>query len=127
MRHDLISDALSTIKNGETVGKRSVSTPASKIIKNILLIMQRHNFIGNFEFIDDGKGGKFKVQIIKAINNCGAIRPRFSIKKDQYEKYERRFLPAAGFGILIVSTSKGLLAHIDAKNKIGGKLIAYVY
>ena len=45
-----------------------------------------------------------------------------------YEKYEKRFLPAKGFGILIVSTPKGLMTHEEArKKKLGGVLIVYVY
>ena len=54
--------------------------------------------------------------------------PRFSIKTDDYEKTEKRHLPAKDFGIIIISTSQGILTHIEAKKKkIGGMLIAYCY
>ena len=50
------------------------------------------------------------------------------MKKDGFEKFERRYLPAKGFGILIVSTSIGMMTNEEAKIKmIGGKLLAYVY
>lgn len=128
MRYDLVSDVLSSIKNGDAYGKKETTAPASKIIKNILLMLQKHNYIGEFEYIDDKKGGKFKIQLLGKINNCNSIRPRFYINKNKYEKYEKRFLPAAEMGFLIVSTSKGLLTHREAKEKnIGGTLIGYVY
>lgn len=128
MRHDLLSDALSAIKNGDRVGKKEAVTSASTLIKDVLIIMQKKGYIGNFEYIDDGRGGKFKIQLLGNVNSCGSIRPRFAVKKDEYEKYDRRFLPSAGFGILIVSTSKGVMFHEEAKdNGLGGKLLAYVY
>ena len=44
------------------------------------------------------------------------------------EKYEKRYLPAKQFGILIISTPKGLMTHVQAMDKkTGGKLIAYCY
>ena len=128
MKHDLISDVLSAIKNGDEYGKRETFTPASKIVKNILLILQKHNYIGDFEFIDDKKGGRFKIQLLGKVNNCNSIRPRFYVKKDEYEKYEKRWLPSADFGFLIVSTTKGTMTHKDAKEKkLGGVLLGYVY
>lgn len=128
MRFDLLSDMMSGIKNGDNVGKKEVVIPASKLLRDVLKVLQKHEFVGNFEFVDDGRGGKFKIQLKGSVNNCGAIRPRFATRIDEFEKFEHRFLPAAGFGLLIVSTSKGVMTHDDAKkHKIGGKLLAYVY
>jgi small subunit ribosomal protein S8 len=128
MRHDLLSDVLSAIKSGDTVGKTETITPASKLIKDVLLIMQKHNFVGNFEHIEDKKGGKFRVQLIGNVNNCRSIRPRFAAKVDEFEKYERRFLPSVGVGLIVVSTAKGIMTHLEAKEKkLGGRLLAYVY
>ncbi len=62
------------------------------------------------------------------INKCGAIRPRYSVGKSDYEKFERRYLPAKDFGILIVSTQNGVMTNQSAKEKsLGGRLLAYVY
>jgi small subunit ribosomal protein S8 len=128
MRHDLLSDVLSSIKNGDKVGKREIIVPSSKMTKEVLVLMQKHEYIGNFEYIDDGKGGKLKISLLGNVNKCGSIRPRFSVASDGYGKYKRRFLPASGFGMLIVSTSKGIMIHREAeKNNIGGKLLAFVY
>ena len=126
---DPLANVLSTIKNAESVGKGECDvTPVSKLIGSVLRVMQKGDYIGDFEYIEDGKGGKFRIQLIGNVNDCGSIRPRFNVKKFGYEKFERRYLPAAGVGFLIVSTSKGLMTHIDAKKEnLGGKLLAYVY
>ena len=69
-----------------------------------------------------------KVNLIGKINNCGVIKPRFAIKSDEFEKFEKRFLLAKDFGIIIVSTNQGLITHREAKKKkIGGKLMAFCY
>ncbi len=129
MQHDILADALSTIKNARRVGKKeAVIRPASNLIRDVLKVMQKEKYIGEFEFIDDGKGGKFRVEIKKELNDCNCIKPRFYVKKTNYMKWEKRYLPARGMGILIISTSKGVLSHNEAKEKsIGGSLLAYVY
>jgi len=128
MRHDLLSDVLSAIKNGDKYGKKETVTPASKLVKFVLLIMQKHNFIGDFEQIDDRRGNKFKIKLLGNVNACGSIRPRHSVKVNDLERWERRYLPAAGFGLLILSTPKGILTHEEAKKeRTGGKLLAFVY
>jgi len=128
MKHDLISDVLSSIKNGDRYGKKYVVTPSSRLIKSVLFILQSHNYIGDFEFMDDKKGGKFKIQLLGKVNDCNSVRPRYYVREDEYEKYEKRLLPAVGFGFLIVSTTKGVMIHTDAKEKgLGGVLLGYVY
>ena len=50
------------------------------------------------------------------------------MKKEEFEKFEKRFLPAQDFGILILTTNQGVMTHKEAKErKIGGRLLAYVY
>ena len=128
MKHDLLSNVLSAIKNGDRYGKRETVTSYSVLVKNVLLILQKNNYIGDFEYVDDKRGGKIKIQLLGKVNNCNAIRPRYYITKDKYEKYEKRFLPAVGMGFIIISTSKGLLTHAEAKEKgLGGTLLCYVY
>ncbi len=129
MLMDPLCDALSNIKNNENVGKKScIVKPASKLIGKVLRVMQENGYVGEFEFIDDGKSGKFRVDLLGRINDCGVVKPRHSVKKDEFEIWERRELPSEGFGLLIVSTSLGIISHEEAKRKgIGGKLLAYVY
>ncbi len=129
MLMDPISNGLTTIMNNETRRKKECYImPASKALGSILRVMQMNGYIGEFEFIDDGRSGKFRVQLLGRINKCGAIRPRYSFKVKDLEKWEKTYLPAKNMGILIVSTSQGVISHIEAiKRGVGGKLLAYVY
>ncbi|KUO39284.1 MAG: 30S ribosomal protein S8 [Hadesarchaea archaeon DG-33-1] len=126
---DPLANALSMIKNYENARKREVVVkPASKLIAEVLRIAQKEGFIGEFEFIDDGKAGKFRIALLGKINKCGVIRPRHAVKRDSYEKWEKRYLPAAGFGALVVSTPKGVITHTQAEEQgVGGRLLAYIY
>lgn len=126
---DTVSNGLTAILNNEARNKREcVISPASKLLGRVLRIMQLNGYIGEFEFIDDGRSGKFKVQLLGRINKCGAIRPRFSVGIDEIEEWEKKFLPSRDVGILVISTPKGVISHKEAKEKrVGGKLIAFVY
>ena len=84
--------------------------------------------MGEFEFIDDGVGGKLRVQLLGRINKCGVISPRFPVKSSRLVDWEHRYLPAVGVGTLIVSTPKGVMSHTEAQEKgLGGRLVGYVY
>jgi len=126
---DTLANGLTTIVNNEMRNKREcIISPASKLLGRVLRIMQLNGYIGEFEFIDDGRSGKFKVQLLGRINKCGAIRPRFSVRVDEFEEWEKRFLPSRDVGILVVSTPKAVLSHREAKEKrMGGKFLAFVY
>ncbi len=128
MLHDPLADMLSTIKNAERIGNKECVTRASKVIKDVLKVMQEHDYMGAFEFIDDTRGGKFRIELKGKIIDCNVIKPRFSVKVDEFEKFEKRFLPARGFGLLILTTPKGVMDHKKARQlRTGGKLLAFVY
>jgi len=129
MMHDLINDAIVNIKNHERIGKREcIVKPVSKLLIDILRIFQREGYIGEFELEEDGRGNNIKINLIHRINDCGVIKPRYPVKHNEFTKWEQRFLPARDFGVLIVSTSKGVMSHREAKEKgLGGRLLAYVY
>ncbi|AGN17143.1 MAG: 30S ribosomal protein S8 [Methanobrevibacter boviskoreani] len=126
---DPLSDALTNIRNNELqVNSTCTISPASKLIGHVLSVMKKENYISNFEYVDDNKAGKFEVELDGNINQCGVIKPRHAVKKDEYEKFEKRYLPAKNFGILIVTTPEGIMTHKEAKAKgIGGRLLAYMY
>jgi small subunit ribosomal protein S8 len=126
---DTIANGLITIMNNELRRKKEcIITPASKLLGNVLRVVQMNGYIGEFEYIDDGRSGKFRVQLLGRINKCGAIRPRYAVKSKDIEKWEKSFLPSREIGIIAVSTSKGIISHKDAVQKdIGGLLLAFVY
>ncbi len=126
---DTLSNGLTTLMNNEFRNKTScVISPASKLLGHVLRVLQLGGYVGEFEFIEDGRSGKFRVQLLGRINKCGAVKPRYSVKTDAFENWEKTFLPAREMGLLIVSTSSGVISHKEAKQKsVGGKLLAFVY
>lgn len=130
MSEDLLADALCTIKNCERVGKRECKVPASKLIHAVLRVMQQHDYIGTFQLLErkPGEGPKFKVELKGKIVDTNAIKPRFPIKLEEFEKWEKKYLPARDFGILILSTPKGVMDHKQARQLCtGGVLLCFVY
>lgn len=127
--NDTLATALSNVLNAEKIGRSECDIkPVSKVIKAVLDIFKKEGFIGAYEEIDDGKGKILKINLLGAINMCGVIKPRFAVSKLNYEKFEKRYLPAKDFGFIIVSTPKGIMTHVEAKEKgLGGRLLAYVH
>mgnify|MGYP006267987691 FL=1 len=126
---DTLANGLTTIMNNEMRHKREcVINPASKLLGRVLRVMQLNGYIGEFEFVDDGRSGKFKIQLLGRINKCSAIKPRVPVSFDKLETWEKRFLPSKDVGVLVISTSQGVLSHKEAnERKIGGRLLAFVY
>lgn len=129
IKMDTLANGLTTIINNEMRNKNEcVIRPASKLLGRVLRVMQLNGYIGEFEFIDDRRSGKFKVQLLGRINRCGAIRPRFAVKTDKFEEWEKKFLPSREVGVLVVSTPEGIFSHKEARKKhVGGRLLAFVY
>ena len=127
--NNVLGNLFATIYNNEVRNKKEcLAIPASKLASAILRSMQKNKYIGEFEFIDDGIAGKFKIQLLGRINKCGVISPRYSVRKSGFTRWERQYLPAVGVGILIVSTPLGVMSHIEAQDKkLGGRLVGYVY
>ena len=129
MQFDPINDALVKIFNAEQGGRYQVEVqPASKLLGSILEIMQKSGYLGKFDRIENGRGGSYSVELRGTINRCGVVKPRYSVKRQDFEKWESRFLPAQDFGLLILTTNQGVMNHYEAKDsRIGGRLLAYVY
>lgn len=123
MSHDIVSDVLNEIMNVKKAKKEFlVTTKSSKLLIKVLDIMKQYGYI-EYELTDE----KLKVDI-KNLNQCGSIKPRFTVDVKNIDKYTRRYLPARNFGYVLISTSKGLMTQEEALNKnIGGSLIAYFY
>ncbi len=127
--NDPLANVLSHINNYEKTGNKELLTDNnSKLIRQVLDLMQEKGMIAGYEEVEDGKGKKLKVKLSGFLNDAGVIKPRFTVKVSHYEKFEHRYLPAKDFGLIVVSTSQGLMSHAQAKEKnLGGTLISYAY
>ncbi len=127
MAQDKVADALNQIMNTKAVGKEEVRIKrSSKVLVSLLEMMKK---AGHIDFSVEGseKKPEVVVKIIK-LNVCRAIKPRYYVSVDNIEKYLRRFLVSRKFGILVVSTNKGLKTHAEAEEQnLGGALMAYFY
>lgn len=124
---DWLASLLNDMMNCKKAGKyETVIVGESKLLLDVLKIMKKEGYIEELTEEED-KFHKIRIKFGK-INECKAIKPRFLIKKSNFDKYIRRFLPARDLGILIVSTSRGIMTHKDAIEKgLGGCLIAYCF
>jgi small subunit ribosomal protein S8 len=127
--NDPLASALSGIDNAERVGHLTQTVqPASNVIGSVLEVFYDRGYIDGFQFVDDSKAGTFEVELKGAINRCGAVKPRYAAKANEFEKWEKRYLPARDYGTLVVTTSQGIMSHYEARDAgIGGQVIAYVY
>ncbi|ARM75940.1 30S ribosomal protein S8 [Acidianus manzaensis] len=127
-----LSNALVTLYNNEVRrNKQAILTPGSKLIINVLRAIQKEGYIGEFEYIDDGRWGKVVVQLLGRINKCGPISPRYSLAyRDMINlpQHIRSYLPSKEIGVILVSTSKGVMTHKDAaRQRLGGIALGYIY
>ncbi len=131
-KNDNISNSLLKLNKCIELGRKEVELyPASSLLVNIFDLLKEKGFIGSYDLEETSRGNKITVNLIGKINKIKSIKPRFPVSlngDNDYESFERRYLLAKDFGLLLVSTSKGLMSHIDAKDKnLGGRLIAYCY
>jgi small subunit ribosomal protein S8 len=126
---NVLASMFASLQNSEMRRKKeALVVPASNLASEVLKVLQRRRYIGEFEVIDDGIMGKLRIQLLGRINRCRVISPRFPVKVSDYAWWESRFLPAVGVGILIVSTPQGVMSHTDAEEKnLGGRLLGFVY
>ena len=126
-----LADALNSVKVAEKNGRpiAKIRRP-SKLAKEILAIFKDSTYIADFQEMQSFDTNKLEleVKLNGTINDCGAISPNYPVNKDNWEKYEERYLPGKGVGLLVVTTSKGVMTHLKAKEAgIGGSLLAFVY
>ncbi|RLG27948.1 30S ribosomal protein S8 [Methanosarcinales archaeon] len=127
MRHDLLADVFSAIKNADRIGKKEVIVDSSNLVQNILDILRDKGYIEGYEILIKNNYHKLKVKLKNKINELKVVKPRHSFKKDKLIKFKERYLPGEGVGYLIVSTSKSkITTDRDLKGE-GGIIIGYVY
>jgi len=125
---DPVADMLTRIRNGQSVGKNSVSMPSSKFKTAIAELMKQEGYIVDYSVSDDAKPelsiqlkyyqGKPVIDLLKR-----ASKPGLRLYKGSSELPKVR----GGLGIAIISTSKGLMTDRAARSAgHGGEVIAYV-
>ncbi len=126
MAQDIVADALNVVKNAKKAGKEEVEIKIfSNLLIEILKIMKQKGAIQKYKI--NSKEKTIKI-VIGEVQECKSIKPRINVKKEDIEKYRRRYLPSRKLGTMIVSTNKGLKTHEQTQEeKIGGCLIAYFY
>jgi small subunit ribosomal protein S8 len=128
---DAISDMIVKIKNAYKARKKEVDIPASYIKREILKIIKEEGFIGGIKDIKDSRQGilrvslKYNTKKIKAITNIKRIsKPGLKIYVDA-DNIPRVL---GGYGVAILSTSKGVMTDSDArKNNIGGEVLLHIW
>ena len=127
---DPITDLLNQIRNAQAVGKTDVLIPTSKIKKEIANLLSKEGFVGE---IKNGMKGKIKALKItlKYENDLPAISGLKRVSKPGqriYEGFTEIKKVHGGYGISIISTSKGLMTNKDARyKKLGGEVICQVW
>lgn len=127
---DQIADLLTRIRNAIMVGKNEILVPTSKLKVQVVEVLKNNGYIANYEVLDDKPRGILKI----TINEAGLQAKINEISK--VSKPGRRVYSAAedlptvksGRGMVIVSTSKGLMTGREAKkNRLGGEILVKVW
>ena len=132
MVNDSIADMLTRIRNAQTARHESVSVETSIMKKSIAQILLDEGYIAAFEEVDSGKTNKDLVITLKYVNkNQKVITGLKRISKPGRRIYagcEELPKVLGGLGIVIVSTSKGVMTDKEARKLgIGGEVLAYVW
>ncbi|BCR19445.1 30S ribosomal protein S8 [Borrelia miyamotoi] len=126
-----VGDMLTKIRNASRVKHESVDLKMSKINKSILELLKEEGYIKNYNIFDK-KGISFIKATLNydskrnpAINRIDAIS---TPGRKVYSSYKNMPRIKNGYGILIVSSSKGVITGKQAKDtKVGGELICSVW
>lgn len=127
---DPIADLLTRIRNANMVGKTEVRVPTSKLKKVVAEQLVKNNYLADVKLEEGKPRGTLVISLAKPGENC-------TINEiDRISKPGRRVYVAAseipkvksGRGLVLVSTSKGVMTGSEAvKNKLGGELLLKVY
>ncbi len=129
---DPIADYLTRIRNAQMAGHRMVVIPGSKMKRKITEILYDQGYILKYKFEEDSKSGNIYIALkYDPMTNQPVIKKMTRISKPglrQYFPVDKLPKVINGYGIAIVSTSKGVMTDKDArKNNVGGEVLCYVY
>lgn len=128
---DTVGDFLTRIRNAGMARHDKVDVPSSKLRKGIATVLKEHGYIKNFREADDGKQGVMRVYLnydkagkaaIDTIKRVSTPGKRVYIKADEIPQVR------SGFGLAVLSTSKGVVSGKEAaQNKVGGEYLLKVW
>lgn len=129
---DPIADYLTRIRNAQIAGHRMLTIPGSKVKRRITEILYDQGFILKYKFEEDSKSGQIHIALkYDPVSKQPVIRQMGRISKPGLRKYSAADkLPRVinGYGIAIVSTSKGIMTDKEAREmNVGGEVMCYVY
>ncbi len=128
--NDLLSDMLTRIRNGQKARLARVSAPASKLLGNVLDVLQREGYIRGYERRDEDGKGYYDIELkyyegqpsIKEIKRVSKPGRRVYTNIDAIKPVHN------GLGIAILSTSQGVLSDYEARQKhVGGEYLCSVF
>jgi small subunit ribosomal protein S8 len=128
---DSIADMLTRIRNANSAKHDTVQIPASNIKKAIAQILVDEGYIKSFKVIEDGKQGVIEIVLKYGPNKSQVITGLRRVSKPGLRIYSNcEDMPKVqnGLGIVILSTSKGIMTDKDArKANVGGEVLAYIW
>lgn len=127
---DPIADLLTRIRNAIKANKRRVDIPYSGMKKNICQILKDQKFILDYAVIDEDSKPVLRIAL-RYTNGISAISGLSRVSKPGLRVYSGKDeIPRVlnGYGISIISTSKGLLTDRQARREsVGGEVICEVW
>ena len=126
---DPMSDMLTRIRNGQQAKHAHVRLPSSKLKQDVARVLKEEGFIKDFHVEADEKNMMFLTIDLKYFQSKPVIERIRRISRPGLRIYKSvsDLNPIPGFGIAILSTSKGIMTHAAAKkSNIGGEVICEV-
>jgi small subunit ribosomal protein S8 len=128
---DPIADMLTRIRNAQMAEKTQVSMPGSKIRTAIARILQQEGFIAGFEETEEA-GGKKQLHIeLRYFEGRPVIQEIQRVSRPGRRRYAKAGeIPKVlnGLGLMVVTTSKGVMSDRQARQEnVGGELLCTVY
>lgn len=131
MHTDPIADYLARIRNAQRAGHRRVDIPASKLKRAMTKILVDKGYISRYIDIEDGKQGILRLFLKYDAYGQPVIRDIKRISKPGLRKYcDSTEIPRSlnGLGIVMLSTSRGVMTDKEAKKlNVGGEILCSVY
>jgi small subunit ribosomal protein S8 len=128
---DPIADMIARIRNAQLRKLNKVSIPNSKFRAKILDVLKEEGYISDYKFLTDKKNKGSLLVDLKYSNGLPVIKEISRVSKPGRRIYTRAgSIPKIknGLGIVIVSTSMGIMSDNDARSKnIGGEIICRVF